>query len=337
MDCTSRGLITRLASNVASAVAQGGTAALLITGNAEIWDLAALAALNGGASAFFFPASAGVIPQTVPAPILQQANALLALAVNSAMIGGAAIAGFLVAAFGSGWAIAVDAGTYLLGGTFVALMRLPAIKPGESPRFLSDLAVGWHEFRSRIWLWVIVLQFSFLLMVTVGAMSVLGPVVADTELGGAKAWGAILTAQAAGLVVGGLLGLRYRPRRMLVAATLGILLFPAPLVALGFPLGLPAIAAAAFAAGVGSEIFGLLWSTTVQQEVPPDKLSRVYSYDALGSIGLIPIGYAIAGPLADAIGVRATLWGAAAIGVAVTLAVLLVRDVRTLERSGSAA
>ena len=324
-------------ANVVSALAQGGAAALLITGNAEIWHLAALAALNGGASAFFFPASAGVIPQTVPAPILQQANALLALAVNSAMIGGAAIAGFLVAAFGSGWAIAVDAGTYLLGGTFVALMRLPAIKPGESPRFLSDLAVGWHEFRSRIWLWVIVLQFSFLLMVTVGAMSVLGPVVADTELGGAKAWGAILTAQAAGLVVGGLLGLRYRPRRMLVAATLGILLFPAPLVALGFPLGLPAIAAAAFAAGVGSEIFGLLWSTTVQQEVPPDKLSRVYSYDALGSIGLIPIGYAIAGPLADAIGVRATLWGAAAIGVAVTLAVLLVRDVRTLERSGSAA
>ena len=319
-------------ANVASALAQGGTAALLITGNAEIWHLAALAALNGGASAFFFPASAGVIPQTVPAPILQQANALLALAVNSAMIGGAAIAGFLVAAFGSGWAIAVDAGTYLLGGTFVALMRLPAIKPGESPRFLSDLAVGWQEFRSRIWLWVIVLQFSFLLMVTIGAMSVLGPAVADTELGGAKAWGAILTAQAAGLVVGGLLGLRYRPRRMLVAATLGILLFPGPLVALGFPLGLPEIAAAAFAAGVGNEIFGLLWNTTVQQEVPPDKLSRVYSYDALGSIGLIPIGYAIAGPLADAIGVRATLWGAAAIGVAVTLAVLLVRDVRTLER-----
>jgi MFS family permease len=319
-------------ANAASALAQGGTAALLITGNAEIWHLAALAALNGGASAFFFPASAGVIPQTVPAPILQQANALLALAVNSALIGGAAIAGFLVAAFGSGWAIAVDAGTYLLGGTFILLMRLPAIDQRESPRFLSDLAVGWHEFRSRPWLWVIVLQFSFLLMVTVGAMSVLGPVVADTELGGARAWGAILTAQAAGLVVGGLLGLRFRPRRMLVAATVGILLWPAPLVALGFPLGLPAIAAAAFVAGVGSEIFGLLWHTTVQQEVSPDKLSRVYSYDALGSIGLVPVGYAIAGPLADTIGVRATLWGAAAIGAAVTLVVLLVRDVRTLER-----
>lgn len=320
-------------ANVFSALSQASAATLLITGNAEIWHLAALAAVNGGASAFFFPASAGVIPQTVPAPILQQANALLALAMNSALIGGAAIAGFLVAAFGPGWAIAVDAGTYLLGASIVALMRLPAIEPSESPRFLSDLAVGWREFRSRTWLWVIVLQFSFLLMVTMGAFSVLGPVVADEKLGGAKAWGAILTAQAAGLVAGGLLGLRFRPRRMLVAATLGILAIPAPLIALGFPLGLPAIAAIAFLAGVGNEIFGLLWHTTMQQEIPPDKLSRAYSYDALGSIGLVPVGYAIAGPVADAIGVRATLWGAAAIGVTVTLAVLAVRDVRTLERA----
>jgi MFS family permease len=320
-------------ANVFSALSQAAAAALLITGNAEVWQLAALAAVNGGASAFFFPASAGVIPQTVPAPILQQANALLALAMNSAMIGGAAIAGFLVAAFGPGWAIAIDAGTYLLGASFVAAMRLPAIAPGEGSRFLSELAVGWREFRSRTWLWVIVLQFSFLLMVTMGAFSVLGPAVADEELGGAKAWGAILTAQAAGLVLGGLIGLRFRPRRMLVAATLGILAIPAPLIALGFPLGLPAIAAVAFLAGIGNEIFGLLWHTTMQQEIPADKLSRVYSYDALGSIGLVPVGYAIAGPIADAIGVRATLWGAAAVGVAVTLAVLAVRDVRTLERA----
>jgi predicted MFS family arabinose efflux permease len=319
-------------ANLASALSQAVAAILLISGGAQIWHLAALASVNGAASAFFYPASAGVIPQTVPAPILQQANALLALALNSAMIGGAAIAGFLVAAFGPGWAIAVDAGTYVLGATFIALMRLPAVEPDESPRFLSELAAGWRAFRSRTWLWAIVLQFSFLLMVTVGAFSVLGPVVADEELGGPKAWGAILTAQAGGLVVGGLLGLRFQPRRMLVAATLGILFFPAPLVALGFPLGVPAIAAVAFVAGVGSEIFGLLWQTTVQQEIPVDMLSRVYSYDALGSLALVPIGYAVAGPIADAIGVRATLWGAAAIGFGVTLAVLAVRDVRTLER-----
>lgn len=321
-----------MSANVVSGFAQASVAALLVTGNAEVWHLAVLAAVNGGASAFFFPASAGVIPQTVPAPILQQANALLALAMNSAMIGGAALGGFLVAAVGPGWAIAADAATYLLGAAFVALMRVPAIAPGETPRFLSDLAVGWREFRSRTWLWVIVLQFSLLLMVTMGTFGVLGPVIADGELGGPKAWGLILTAQAAGLVAGGVLGLRFRPRRMLVAATLGIIFAPAPLVALSLPVGVAGIAAAAFVAGVGIEVFGLLWHTTMQQEIPADRLSRVYSFDALGSIGLVPVGYALAGPVAEAIGVRATLLGAAAVGVGVTLAVLLSRDVRTLER-----
>ena len=119
---------------------------------------------------------------------------------------------------------------------------------------------------------------------------------------------------------------------MLFAATLAILALPLPLVALGFPLGVPAIAATAFVAGLGNEIFGLLWHTTMQQEIPTDKLSRVYSYDALGSLGLVPLGYALAGPAADAFGLRATLWGAAAIATAATLAVLLVHDVRTLER-----
>ncbi len=324
-------------ANVVSAFAQASAAALLITGNAEIWHLAALASVNGGASAFFFPASAGVTPQTVPSTLLQDANALLALAMSSASIGGAALGGFLVAAFDPGWAIAIDAGTYLLGGSMIALMRLPAIAANETPRFLSELAVGWREFRSRDWLWSIVLQFSLLLMVTIGAFSVLGPVIADEELGGAKAWGAILTAEAAGLVAGGLLGLRFRPRRMLLAATLGILLGPLPLVALGLGLSLPAIIAAAFVAGIGIEIFNLLWNTTVQQEIPPETISRVYSYDALGSLGLVPLGLALAGPVADAVGVEATLLGAAAIGMAVTLAVLAVPGVRTLERRHASA
>jgi MFS family permease len=319
-------------ANVVSGLSQMTAGVLLITGTAEIGYLAALAAVNGASGAFFFPASAGVVPQTVPAAMLQQANALLGLAVSTAAIGGAAIAGFLVAAFGSGWAIAIDGASFLLAASFTALMRLPAVVAGETQNFLHELAIGWREFRSRTWLWVIVLQFSFLMMVCMGAFSVLGPAVANDELGGAKAWGAILAVEAAGFVAGGLLGLRFRPRRMLVAATLGILAVPLMPLALSFPLAVPAIMAVAFVAGVGSELFGLLWHTTMQQEIPPDKLSRVYSYDALGSIALVPVGYAIAGPIADAIGVQATLLGAAAIGIAVTLPVLAVRDVQRLER-----
>jgi MFS family permease len=323
-------------ANVVSGLTQAGVAALLITGNAEIWHLAALAALNGAAGAFFFPASAGVVPQTVPAPLLQQANALLALAINSANIGGAAVAGFLVAAFGAGWAIAVDAGSFVLAATLVALMRLPPVG-AEPTNFVHDLAAGWHEFRARTWLWVIVLQFSFLLMVCTGAVAVLGPLVANEELGGPKAWGAILAGEAVGLLAGGLLGLRFRPRRMLLAATLAILALPLLPLAIAFPLALPAIVALAVVAGVGAEVFGVLWHTTMQQEIPRDKLSRVYSYDALGSIALVPVGYVLAGPIADVVGVRATLCGAAAIGVAVTLPVLAVRDVQRLERGTAAA
>ena len=210
-------------------------------------------------------------------------------------------------------------------------MRLE-LGAAEVRSFFSELAAGWREFRSRTWLWAIVLQFSVMLGVVVGSFSVLGPVVADEELGGAAAWGLVLTANAVGLVAGGLLGLRWRPRRMLLVATLAIFLMPGTLVALGFPLPLLAIVGAAFVGGFGIEIFGLLWNTTMQQEIPPRLLSRVYSYDALGSFVLVPVGLAAAGPVAELIGVRATLWGAAAIAVGVTLAVLFVRDVRTLER-----
>lgn len=321
-----------VAANIVAASSQATAAMLLITGEAQIWELATLAALGGGASAFYLPAAAGVIPQTVPASLLQAANALLSLTRNATQIGGAAIAGFLVAGLGSGTAIAVDAATFAAAGVLFAFMRLPAADGIERTSFLADLVAGWREFRSRTWLWSIVLQFSLLLAAVLGALNVLGPVVADRELGGAEAWGLILTAEGVGLLAGGLVGLRWRPRRMLLVATGAILLSPLTLVALGAELALPLIMAAAFLAGVGIETFVLLWQTAMQQEIPQDKLSRVYSYDALGSFALIPVGLAVAGPVADAIGVQATLWAAAAVAVGVTLPVLLVRDVRTLER-----
>jgi MFS family permease len=324
--------VVMVGANAVSALSQATLAALLITDHAEVWHLAVLAAVTGAATAFYFPAASGVVPQTVPAGLLQQANALLSLALNATRIGGAALGGLVVAAVGPGTAIAFDAATYAAAALVIARMRVAGAEPEARASFLSDLVDGWREFRSRTWLWVIVLQFAILLAVEMGAFLVLGPVVADEELGGPGAWGAILTAEAVGLVAGGLVGLRFQPRRMLLVATFGILLLPLTTFTLGFPLALPWIVLASFVAGFGIEIFGLLWHTTMQQEIPPAKLSRVYSYDALGSLALVPIGLALAGPVAELIGVRATLWGAAAIGTAVSLAVLLVRDVRTLER-----
>ncbi len=321
-----------VASDLISGASQAAVAALLILGEAQIWHLAVFGVINGTATAFFFPASQGIVPQTVPPALLQQANALLRLVLNSSFIGGAALGGVLVAAFGSGTAIAIDSATFLVGALFVGAMRIPATLRLESTNFLADLAVGWQGFRSRTWLWVIVLQFSLVNAVQAGSMAVLGPVVAKEELGGARDWGLIAAAVPIGMVAGAVVGLRFRPRRMLLTATLAILLMPVVLIAIAFPLTLPLIMVAAFVAGFGIETFGVLWDTTMQQQIPGQMLSRVYSYDMLGSIALIPVSFALVGPIAELVGVRATLWGAAAVAVAATLPVLLVRDVRALQR-----
>jgi MFS family permease len=323
-------------SNVVSGLSQGAVAVLLLTGQAEVWHLIALAAVNGASTAFFFPAATGIVPQTVSQGMLQQANAILRLGQNASFIGGAALGGLVVAATSPGIGIAVDAASFLIAAVLLAMIRLPATLRMEASNFLAELKEGWHEFSSRTWLWVIVLQFGFVNAMILGVEGVLGPAVAKEELGGAAAWGLILTAQSVGLVLGGVLLLRVRPRRLLLTATLGFLLtIPFPLGLAG-PLPVAVLILLAAIAGIGLEVFGILWDTTMQQEIPQEKLSRVYSYDALGSFVLIPLGVAVVGPVSELFGTRETILGAAAISLTATLAVLLVRDVRTIERKASA-
>ena len=319
-------------SNVLSGLSQALVAALLLSGHARIWQLGALAAVNGASSAFFFPASTGIVPQTVPRPLLQSANALLRLGLNSSFIGGAALGGVIVGATSPGVAIACDAASFFLAALFIGFIRLPASLRMAGSTFLADLGEGWREFSSRPWLWAIVAQFGFVNAAEQGCSQVLGPAIAKAHLGGAAAWGLVLTAQSLGLVAGGLLLLRLRPRRLLLTATLGFLLTIPFLLALSAPAELVVVVAAAAVGGIGTEIFGVLWETTLQQEISQEKLSRVSAYDALGSFVLIPLGVAAAGPVAQALGTRETILGAAALSLTATLAVLLVRDVRTIER-----
>jgi MFS family permease len=319
-------------SNIVSAMTQAVVAVLLFSGTAEVWQLAVLAAMNGTAGAFFFPASSGIVPQTVPEPLLQQANATLRLGLNGASIVGGALGGLVVGLTSPATGIAVDAASFLVSAVLVSAIRLsPALKQ-ETTNFLADLALGWREFSSRMWLWVIVLQFGIVNAIEVGTEGVLGPAVAKEHLHGAIGWGLVLTADAVGLIGGGLLLLRLRPRRLLLAATLGFLLTVPFLFGLAIPLPLVGVAALALMAGIGAQTFGVLWDTTMQQEIPQDRLSRVYSYDALGSFALIPLGLAAAGPIAEAIGTEKTLFAAGLLSLGATLAVLLVRDVRTLQR-----
>jgi MFS family permease len=321
-----------VASNLTSSAGQAITAALLITGHAQLWELGALAAVNGSSAAFFMPASSGILPQIVAAPLRQQANAILGLARNGTSIVGAALGGLLVAAAGPGWAIGIDAMSYGLAAVFLAALNLPPGLRIEGSTMFKELHDGWRDFWSRTWLWAIVLQFAIVNAVGAGATNVLGPSVAEAHYGGAGAFGAILAATSVGLVLTGTVMLRWRPHRLLRTATFGVFPMALPLIAFAGPAPLVVVILAGFVAGAGIEVFGVLWDTAMQQEIPGEKLSRLSAYDMLGSLVLIPIALATAGPVAQVVGQRRTFIGAAVLIVVMTGLVLLSRDVRDLER-----
>jgi MFS family permease len=324
--------LVMVTSDLLSGASQIAAAILLLGGVAQTWHLIVLGAIRGGASAFFMPASTGLVPQVVSPPRLQQANALLSLSRNSTRIAGVALAGVLVATVGAGWALALDGVTYAFGAIFVGMLRLPPVVPDENREFLRELAEGWREFRSRSWLCVTIVQFALINAYAIGAFLVLGPFVAENELGGAAAWGFILAAEAVGMILAGIVALRYRPERPLLVATLAVLTMAPLLALLGLAAPLFLIMPAALVAGVGLELYGVFWDTTLQEHIPDEKLSRVSSYDVLGSFALIPVGVAVMGPISGAIGVANTLIGAALVVVAATIAVVCVRDVRNLRR-----
>ena len=323
--------VVMVGADLVGAGAQGLLAVLVLTGSAEVWHVVVVSAVRGVSAAFFMPASTGLVPQTVRPEQLQQANALLGLSRNATGIGGAATGGLLVAALGPGWALAADAATYVLGACFLVFLRLPSV-PEARRRFVDELREGWSEVRSRKWLWAIVVQFTFINAFSWSAFYVLGPFVAANHLGGAGSWGLILTAEAFGMLIGGFIALRIRPSRPLVTGNLAILLITLPLVALAVTADRALIAAAALIAGVGVEFFEVVWATTLQQRIPEHRLSRVSSYDWMGSFALVPLGTMIVGPLAATIGIADTLWLAAGIVVLAATTVLAVADVRRIRQ-----
>jgi predicted MFS family arabinose efflux permease len=330
-----------VAANALQALAQAASAGLLLAGHARVWELAALAAARGVGTGFYLPAAEGLLPHTVPAGQRAPANALDRIGRNSGQIGGAALGGVLVGLAGPGWGLAADAVSFAVAGALRAGMRFPALPPAPRAGLVHELREGWRDFISRRWLWVIVAEFAFVVAILTGTQSVLGPLVADAHLGGARSWGLILAAEGVGAVLGGFVMIRFRPRRMLLAASLAVPADSVFFLALAVPLPVPVIAATAFAAGASVEVFSVNWATTMQQEIPPAMLSRLSSYDALGSFALAPVGTAVAGPLAASFGTSAVLTAGAILIVLLTAAVLLVPEVRNMQRQpvspGSAA
>jgi predicted MFS family arabinose efflux permease len=319
-----------VAADLSRLTTQGILAALLIAGAPPIWAIAILAGATGAATGFFNPASSGLLPGVVAPEQLQQANGLRATAMSGGEIAGPALGGVLVAAAGPGWAIAVDAATFAASAAFLAGLRLPARLPREEPNsFVADLRQGWTEFRSRTWVWTFVGAGGIATLMW-GTWTVLGPVVAERDLGGAAAWGTVLAALGVGAMVGALIAIRIRPRRPLALGAICLTAFglPPALLALGAPV--PVLAIGTFLAGAGMMLDGSVWESTLQREIPNEALSRVAAYDWFGSLALGPIGLAVAGPLAALLGIDGALWLAAAAIVAVALGLLAVRDVRTM-------
>ena len=214
----------------------------------------------------------------------------------------------MVALVGPGFGLAFDAATFAVATICYALVRVPDVRDRQAPRrrVLTDLREGWIEFTRRTWLWVVVLGFMFLNAVFAGALLVLGPAVADEAIGRA-AWGLVLAAQTTGTVLGAMIALRLRVRRLLLTGVVCAASELSLLLGLAFAPQVGVLLVAALLTGMGPEVFGVAWETTVQQHVPADKLARVYSYDALGSHLAVPVGQVTAGPAALAIGVESTL------------------------------
>ncbi|MER6540402.1 MFS transporter [Streptomyces sp900105755] len=322
-----------VAANTLNFLSQGAFAVLVLTGAPRLWQMMLLTALGGTGQAFFSPAAEGMLLSSVSGEQAGRAFAVFRMAMQSAALGGAALGGALVAAVGPGWVLAVDAVAFAVAGalrSFLDVSHIPPRIPGGG--MLADLREGWREFAGRPWLWGIVVQFSIANAVVGAADAVYGPLVARDSLGGPGPWGLALAAFGAGTVAGALLMTRWRPRRLLFVGTLCVFPLALPSAALAVPVSVGVLCAVMFVAGTTVEVFGVSWMTALHQEIPEEKLSRVSAYDWFGSVSLLPLATALAGPAEQAFGRGPALWGCAGLVVAVTAAVLLVPDVRNLTR-----
>jgi MFS family permease len=324
--------LVMIAADLARALVHILVALAFFTDVVEVWYLIVSSAVFGAASAFFGPASSGLVKSIVAPNRLQEANAILGISERVVQIFGPVLAGLLVAVAGYGVIFAIDAATFLVSAAFLLAMRLPrTVVRTERTTFLTDVAHGFGEVRRRTWLWTAFIAFA-VSNLTIAFYFVLGPLVVQEELGGAKAWGLILTGGAIGGVLGSALALRWKPERPLVPAFLAMLSVSLQLLALIPPVPVPLLMTAAALALASIALGNALWETMLQQHVPRETISRVSALDWSISLVFMPLGYTIAGPLAEAIGVDTTLAIAAGLGAAANLAVLLVPSLRGLSR-----
>ena len=301
------------------------------TGNVPIAVLLIVNGAFGILWGIFWPAFSGVIPAVLPEAGLQKGNALNALFTNSGMILGAASAGFLIDAFGPAITLGIDSASFFLSGFLVFTFRhlTPRAEYTENT-MIDDLRHGWKVFISFRWIVIIVAVFSFIVMCWAAAENVLGPLIALEHFDGAKSWSYVITAESVGLVVGSLIAIKVKPKypmRFLMLSSFTITFY---IASLAKPQSLAVIAVGAFLFGITLDLWGTLWSTALQRKVPRDSLSRVSSFDAMGSLMFRPIGLAIAAPLSTLLGMETFIYILAVITVFAIVLPLFNSEVRNM-------
>jgi MFS family permease len=319
-----------LASDLTRAAVQAILAGSLISGHAQVWQIATLAAVFGAAEAFFRPAATGLLPQVVSSERLAEANALVGISANIAMIGGPVLAGAVVTLRGPAAAIAADAVSFLVSAAFLRGVRPVPLMRGVRRSFLHELTQGFREVAQRRWLSATVLGFTVYHMVVLPGVTVLGPVIALRRYHGASSWALMTVGFGAGAIVGSIVALHLRPRRPVVVTSLLLVVGSSqPFV---IALGLPVLAVAAVLAVAGGSIAVLfaVWDTTLAVEVEPSALSRVSSLDYFGTVVGMPLGFAAVGPLADHFGLVPVMVTVSLVGMGWPLLTVALPDVRRL-------
>jgi predicted MFS family arabinose efflux permease len=319
-------------ADYARALLHAVLAASILLGGASVPEMIVIEALFGAARAFFQPAYSGLLPQTIPDAEAQDARALSSTTENLAILVGPALGAAMVLTIGAGPAFVLDAATFLLSAELLRHIR-PRSRgevPQEQASMLADIREGWQEVRSRSWVWATIGAFTVAVLCAYAQWYALAPLLSKQLYGSAGIFGVIESVAGAGAVVGAVLGIRWRPRRPLVIGLILTLFWPLQTLAFAAVAPLAVVLVLAFGAGLGFSLFEVWWMTALVRHIPAHALSRVSSYDWLGSLALLPLGFAIAGPLAGAWGARTVLSVGAAVALVMLLAAILPRGTREL-------
>ncbi|MGQ4333771.1 MFS transporter [Streptomyces hayashii] len=323
--------VTMIGSDLARAVIEIVVVVILLTVGMPLGGFVAFAAILSVAAAFFRPAFHGFVPQVVSGKHLQEANALGSTFDSIGSLLGPAVAGALVAWTEPTWVIAIDAATFLASALFLAGVRTSS-SATTSDRgdedFRQQLLYGWREFSSRTWLWSLLVYTSLSSVFVLGPVMVLGIAFVGGKEDGAAQWGIVMAAQGLGSLLGGLVGMRVRFRRPLLASvfcTFGLGVF-ASLLAVRAPVYV--LVLGSLLSGAGFALLYILWTSSLQADVPSDAMSRVSAYDGVATVLSMTVGYWWAAPTADRVGATPLLWFGVAWTVVSAAAMVTLPQIR---------